>query len=172
MIAKKFVIVGFTLALGLLITGCATNAGRYDQNSPIENDCTLVLPGSPTGIGPIPHITSFDGIPVDWKGGFAVIIGIMPGKEFRIQIPAGKHTLIGSSHTIVAVQGETTVEKQNSANKSATARRNRTVVNQTNVENVPTDGPPLTTTYDFVAGHTYKVEVTEASVLQFVDITK
>jgi hypothetical protein len=139
---KKIVFV--FLAMGSLFAGCATNARRYNQASPVENDCTLVLNGSLTGLDPVPHIISFDGTPVNWHGGFGVIIGAIPGENFRIKIPAGEHILIGSLYSL-------------------------TIDQEGEIDYI--DGPELTIAYNFTAGKTYKVEVSIDNI-QLIDTTK
>jgi hypothetical protein len=89
---------------------------------------------------PIIRITSFNGKTVDWKGDFGIPVGVWPGKIFRIQIPAGEHTLTGSTYAI-SIDDDSML-----------------MVN----------GPELTTTFNFIAGYIYKVEISRDSVLQFI----
>ncbi|GHV94141.1 hypothetical protein AGMMS50293_04610 [Spirochaetia bacterium] len=143
---KKFnqknivVFCGIMLVFLLFILGCVTEGGRYDRTSLAENDCTLVLDGSLMGESII-RITSFDGKPVDWKGDFGIPFGVMPGKSFRIKIPAGEHILTGSTQEI-------------SINDDSMS-----IVN----------GPELTTSFNFIAGYIYNAEIRGDSVLQFFE---
>ncbi|MDR0623343.1 MAG: hypothetical protein LBG10_02835 [Treponema sp.] len=135
----SFVFCSIILAFSLPAAGCVTNVGPYDQTNLAENDCTLVLEGSLVG-EPITRITSFNGKPVDWRGDFGIPLGIWAGKSFHVQIPAGEHTLTGSTHAF-------------SANDDSMS-----IIN----------GPELTTTFNFAAGHIYKAEITGDSILQFI----
>ena len=122
-----------------LFIGCVTNADRYNQTGSTENDCTLVLDGSLMG-EPIIRITSFNGKSVDWKGDFGIPIGISPGKNFRVRIPAGEHTLTGSIQAIL-IDNDSMY-----------------IVNE----------QELRTTFYFVAGYTYRAEISKESGLQFI----
>jgi hypothetical protein len=134
-----FVFSGLVLTFLLFVGGCVTNVGRYDQTGPVENDCTLVLNGSLMGESII-RITSFNGKPVDWKGDFGIPLGIWPGKNFHVQIPAGEHTLTGSTHALLIDDDSIFI----------------------------VNGPELTTTFNFSADHIYEVEISNDSILQFI----
>ncbi|MDR0561725.1 MAG: hypothetical protein LBG73_03465 [Spirochaetaceae bacterium] len=95
---KKFFVgmSAITLALVLLLTGCGTvDGGRHDANSPPDQDCSLMFKGvSPSPFVKIPHVTAFDGAPVNWKGEMGSFAPFK-GKSFTVKIPAGEHTLSG-----------------------------------------------------------------------------
>jgi muramoyltetrapeptide carboxypeptidase LdcA involved in peptidoglycan recycling len=98
---KKFFVgmSAITLALGLLLAGCAStvDGGRYNADSPPEQDCSLNFKGaSPSPLVKIPHVTTFDGEQVNWKAEIGTIAPFK-GKSFTVKIPAGEHTLNGVS---------------------------------------------------------------------------
>jgi hypothetical protein len=81
----KFHFAIFTLALLLSMTACVTNKGMFDDSIPVEEQCTLEIPGTLT-------VRQFDNTTVSWKAGFwAQAFGV--GKAV-VQIPTGEHTLI------------------------------------------------------------------------------
>jgi hypothetical protein len=89
---KRFVLGMLAAALMFGLAGCMSlgsiDGGRYSPDSPSENDCTLTLKGNGLTQNLV-VITSFDGATVEWRG------QEMPKKDFKIKIPAGKHTLTG-----------------------------------------------------------------------------
>jgi hypothetical protein len=95
----KFLVI---IAIGVVITiglaGCAstTNAGRYDNTSPVENDCTLVV-----GKEGDTMITKFDNQTVSWQGSPTNML--FGANYFIIAVPVGEHTLSGGPTT--SVQG-------------------------------------------------------------------
>jgi hypothetical protein len=84
----------------MVLAGCATttNAGRYDNTSPEQNDCTLVV-----GKEGNTMITKFDGQTVSWQGSPTNML--FGANYFIIAVPAGEHTLSGGPTT--NVQGTT-----------------------------------------------------------------
>ena len=134
-----FVFNGIVVVFLFFAAGCVTNAGRYDQTGLAENDCTIVLRGSLLG-EPIIRITSFNGEPVDWKGDFGIIIGALPGKDFRVQIPAGEHTLTGLLQSVSTDNDSPYID----------------------------NGHELTVTFTFIAGHIYEADISSDSVLRFI----
>ena len=134
-----FVFNGIVVVFLFFAAGCATNAGRYDQTGLAENDCTIVLRGSLLG-EPIIRITSFNGEPVDWKGDFGIIIGALPGKDFRVQIPAGEHTLTGLLQSVSTDNDSPYID----------------------------NGHELTVTFTFIVGHIYEADISSDSVLRFI----
>ena len=134
-----FVFNGIVVVFLFFAAGCATNAGRYDQAGLAENDCTIVLRGSLLG-EPIIRITSFNGEPVDWKGDFGIIIGALPGKDFRVQIPAGEHTLTGLLQSVSTDNDSPYID----------------------------NGHELTVTFTFIVGHIYEADISSDSVLRFI----
>ena len=140
---KFFVFNGIVLVFLFFGIGCVTKAGRYDQTDLAENDCTIVLKGSLLG-EPIIHITSFNGKLVDWKGDFGIIVGAFPGKNFRVEVPAGEHTLTGSIQIISIDNDSVYIDS----------------------------GPKLTATFNFIAGHIYEADISDDSVLRFIEKNK
>jgi hypothetical protein len=87
---KLFSIAGtlaVLLASGLVLAGCATSAGRYDNSSPPELDSVLVI-GKTTNT----MVTRFDNQTVSWAGG--KVYGIFDG-SYTISVPSGEHMLTG-----------------------------------------------------------------------------
>jgi hypothetical protein len=138
--ANKKIMLGMlaVLVLGMALMGCATNAGRYDNNSPAENDCKIILDGGSWGTE-LTKITSFDGNVVDWRSKAGVLAQMLQFTgPFSISIPAGEHSLTAWSGQVGLTAGAGT--------------------------------PQMSTTYTFVAGHTYKVKA--QGTLQIIDVTK
>jgi hypothetical protein len=138
MAKKRFFVGMLAMVFGFALTGCATNAGRYDPSSPPENDCTIILEGGSVATE-VTKITNFDGTSVDWRSKYeGIAVSLQRVGDFVISIPSGTHTLTGWSGQPGLTAGAGT--------------------------------PQMSTTYDFIAGHTYKIKA--AGSLQVTDVTK
>jgi hypothetical protein len=79
----KRLFVVFSLVV-LMLMGCVTNKGMFDENIPSEQQCTLEIPYSLT-------VIKFDDTKVSWNVGFfGRAYGL--GKAI-VMIPTGEHTL-------------------------------------------------------------------------------
>ncbi|MDR2796295.1 MAG: hypothetical protein LBB47_06270 [Spirochaetaceae bacterium] len=122
--------LAMALAFMLVVAGCATNGGRYDTSAPVEQDAHIVVHRGGVSAN---TVNSFDGQQVNWydKSFFGQL-----GGKFKVDIPAGEHTLTGMKIGLGASSAK-----------------------------------PPTATHDFLAGHTYRVEI-KGSELVITDITK
>jgi hypothetical protein len=77
------------LAAGLVLTGCVTNADRFDSSTPPEDDCVLVVGRSRDTL-----ITRIDNQTVSWLG--RKVYGLFDG-SFIIRVPSGEHMITGGT---------------------------------------------------------------------------